>query len=397
MSFRRLCTLLAFLSLPTIAAAQSVAGTWTSPTPRGAITLTLRVSDGAVNGTLVGNGVSMTVKGTVDADEAFGTVEGGGGTAIFTAHVEGSRLNFAMTENGANGQPSPGTARELIFTRSGNGAEPMGAAAPAPSAGGRGANPLGGSTAGGATANPLGGGGGDPIEGTFQSNDLNVVVTRGAQGYSGVLFMRGEEYPFTATASGTRLSGSFAAAGQRYPFESRLAGDEMTLASGGKDYRMMRKGAATPSAPRTSGGMPAAAAAAPAPASGGLGLVGATGVQERQIAQLLVSSAWCYMSYSGGSTYTGGSYGRTNTQRVVFAADGNGTTTAGGENSNSGGNGSVYSQGSNGQRFMWKVQGMNLVLSQDGVQWSPVPLQIYDNGSGAPIVKSQGKEYSRCS
>lgn len=217
----------------------------------------------------------MTVKGTVDADEAFGTVEGGGGTAIFTAHVEGYRLNFAMTENGANGQPNPGTARELSFTRSGNGAEPVGAA-----------------------ANPLGGGG-DPIEGTFLSNDLNVVVTRGAQGYSGLLFMRG------------------------------------------KEYRMVRKGAATPSAPRTSGGMPAAAAAAaaPAPVSGGLGLVGATGVQERQIAQLLVSSAWCCMSYSGGSTYTGGSYNRTSTERVVFAAD----------------------------------------------------------GSGAPIVKSQGKEYSRCS
>ena len=403
MSFRPLVTLLALLVLPTIAAAQSLAGTWTSPTPRGAIILTLRVSGTSVSGTLAGNGVSMIVKGTAEADEAFGTVEGGGGTAIFTAHIEGARLTFAMTENGANGQPSPGTARELLFTRSGSGTEPMAAAAPAPvsapSAGARGANPLGGPATGGASTNPLGGGAADPLEGTFLSNDLNAVIKRGAQGYSGVLFMRGEEYPFTATASGTRLSGTFTAAGQRYPFESRLAGDEMTLSSGGKDYRMARKGAAAAPASAMNGGMAgdaAAGAPAPAPASGGLGLVGATGVQERQIAQLLVSSAWCYMSYSGGSTYTGGSYGRTNTERVVFAADGMGTTNAGSENANSGGNGSVASQGSSGQRFMWKIQGMNLVLSQDGAQWSPVPLQIYDNGSGAPIVKSQGKEYSRC-
>ncbi|MCE9601827.1 MAG: hypothetical protein K8S21_06375 [Gemmatimonadetes bacterium] len=411
MSFRPLFALVAILSLPAAAAAQSVAGSWSSPTPRGAITLTLRVSGTAVSGTLAGNGVSMIVKGTAEADEAYGTVEGGGGTAIFTAHVEGSRLSFAMTENGANGQPNPGTARELIFTRGGGAAEPTGstapapapatatapATAPAPSASGRGANPLGGPAGGGAAANPLGGGGADPLVGTFLSADLNAVITRGAQGYSGVLFMRGEEYPFTATASGARLSGTFAAAGQRYPFESRLAGDEMTLSSGGKDYGMLRKGAAAPSAARTDA-MPGAAPSpvAPAPASGGLGLVGATGVQERQIAQLLVSSAWCYMSYSGGSTYTGGSYGRTSTERVVFAADGMGSTNAGSENANSGGNGSVASQGSSGQRFMWKIQGMNLVLSQDGAQWSPIPLQIYDNGSGAPIVKSQGKEYSRC-
>lgn len=378
MSIRTLVPLLALLSLPVVAAAQSVAGTWTTPTPRGAITLTLRVTGGAVSGTLAGNGVTMTVKGTAEADEAFGTVEDGTGSAIFTAHLDGSRLIFAMTENGANGQPNAGSARELIFTRSADGANPLGAPAAA------------------GAANPLGDGGGDPLEGTFLSNDLNVVVKRGATGYSGVLFMGGEEYPFTATASGPRLSGTFAAAGQRYPFESRLAGDEMTLSSGGKDYRMMRKGASTASAPRTNGGTPGAAAAAAPPASGGLGLVGATGVQERQIATLLVSSAWCYMSYSGGSTYTGGSYGRTSTERVVFAADGRGTTTAGGENSNSGASGSVSSQGSSGQRFMWKIQGMNLVLSEDGAQWTPVPLQIYDNGSGAPIVKSQGKEYSRC-
>ena len=395
-SFRTLLPLLALLVLPGVVAAQSVAGTWTTPTPGGAITLTLRVSGSTVSGTLAGNGVTMNVRGTAEADEAFGTIEGGGGTAIFTAHVEGSRLNFAMTENGANGQPNAGTARELIFTRSEGGAEPSGAAARAPSAG-RGANPLGAAAAP-AAGNPLAGGGGDPLEGTFLSNDLNVVVKRGASGYSGVLFMGGEEYPFAATASGTRLSGTFAAGGQRYPFESRLTGDEMTLSSGGKDYRMMRKDAAAPSATRGNGGMPGAgaAAAAAAPARGGLGLVGATGVQEKQIAQLLVSSAWCTMSYSSGSTYSGGSYGRSSTERVVFAADGMGTTTAGGENANSGAGGTVASQGSSGQRFMWRIEGMNLVLSQDGAQWSPVPLQIYDNGSGAPIVKSQGKEYSRC-
>lgn len=389
MSFRRWLPLLALLALPAIATAQSVAGTWTTPAPRGPVVLTLRVSGSTVSGTLVGNGVTMNVKGTAEADEAFGTIESGTGTAIFTAHLDGGRLMLALTENGADGRPNAATARELIFTRTAAGATGTVATAPAAGAARAGGNPL----AGGRAA-------ADPLEGTFVSDVLTAVVRRSASGYAGVLSLNGTDYPFTATANGPQLSGTFAVEGQRYPFESRLAGDAMTLSSGGRDYPMTRKVDAAAGAARSGGSARGAGAAAPAaaraPAGGGIGLAGATGVQERQIAELLVSSAWCTMSYSGGTTYTGGSYGRTTTERVVFAADGQGMVTTGGENSNSGAPGSVVSQSSGGQRFMWKIQGMNLVLSQDGVQWAPTPLQIYDNGSGAPIVKSEGKEYNRC-
>ncbi len=393
MSFRRLWSLIALLSLPAVATAQSVAGTWTTPAPRGAVVLTLRVSGSTVSGTLVGNGVTMNVKGTAEADEAFGTVEDGNGTAIFTAHLDGARLMFSLTENGANGQPNAAAARELIFTRTAAGTAAGAAAAPAA------APAAGAARAGG---NPLAGGRGtsDPLEGTFTSDELNVVVRRSASGYGGVLSLNGTDYPFTATANGTQLSGTFTVGGERYPFQSRVAGDEMTLSSGGRDYPMTRKVDAAAGAARSGGAVRGAGAAAPAAAgtraSGGIGVAGSTGVQERQIAELLVSSAWCTMSYSSGSTYSGGSYGRSNTERVVFAADGQGSTTAGSEGSNSGAGGTVASAGSSGQRFMWKIQGMNLMLSQDGAQWAPTPLQIYDNGSGAPIVKSNGKEYNRC-
>jgi hypothetical protein len=45
---------------------------------------------------------------------------------------------------------------------------------------------------------------------------------------------------------------------------------------------------------------------------------------------------------------------------------------------------------------MWRVQGGMLVLSQDGVNWTPQMLQVTRNSSGYPIVHSGGKEYSQC-
>jgi hypothetical protein len=171
----------------------------------------------------------------------------------------------------------------------------------------------------------------------------------------------------------------------------------MTLSSEGQTYRLTRGGGAptgqASAAPTTQAPMPNGTNGNAN--AGGMGVAGATG-QDAQIAQLLASSAWCSMKYSGGSTYTGGSYGRTSTERVVFGAQGQGVRTTGSENTNSGAPGSAYMGSQGGERFLWKVQGGQLQLSSDGAQWGATPLQIYDNGSGSPIVKANGTEYNLC-
>jgi hypothetical protein len=37
-----------------------------------------------------------------------------------------------------------------------------------------------------------------------------------------------------------------------------------------------------------------------------------------------------------------------------------------------------------------------LHLSKDGVNWEPQALQVTQNSSGYPIIKSGGKEYMTC-
>jgi hypothetical protein len=129
-----------------------------------------------------------------------------------------------------------------------------------------------------------------------------------------------------------------------------------------------------------------------APKDGGQGAVAASG-QDRQIAQVLLRSPWCTMSYSG---VAGSSSGTTRTERVVFRADGTGVRRSGGESYYSGEAGSVGSQSSGGAPFRWQVRGGVLNTSSDGVTWAQTPLRITTNSSGWPIITAEGKEYSMC-
>ncbi len=110
----------------------------------------------------------------------------------------------------------------------------------------------------------------------------------------------------------------------------------------------------------------------------------------------LTRNAWCTFSFSGGSTYTGGSYGNSNSSRTVFRPDGIAVETTGHELTNSGAPGNVYANGNGGQQVRWKVENATLMISADGVQWAPQQLNITQNSNGSPIVKSGGKEYMVC-
>jgi hypothetical protein len=126
----------------------------------------------------------------------------------------------------------------------------------------------------------------------------------------------------------------------------------------------------------------AAAAAKPEPGGKAAGVDG-------QLAQLLASGAWCGFTYNQHT-------GTSTSERVVFAANGFVSQSSGAQTYNSGPAGSVAGQSANASRARWKVANGTLQLSQDGVNWNPQALQVTQNSSGSPIIKSNGKEYMRC-
>lgn len=114
---------------------------------------------------------------------------------------------------------------------------------------------------------------------------------------------------------------------------------------------------------------------------------------DQQIAQLLLSSAWCSLSFSG---VAGTASGSSRSERATFRADGNGQLNSGGESYYSNPYGFAAGHSSGGQMFRWQVRGGMLMLSFDGGPWSPTPLQITRNSNGYPIINAGGKEYSMC-
>src|SRR5882724_11144428 len=84
----------------------------------------------------------------------------------------------------------------------------------------------------------------DPFAGTFEGQQV-VLELKAARGeYTGTISVRGQQFPVSVKANGATASGSFAANGQSYPFTLSPAGDGLTLASEGQEYRLTRRGAA---------------------------------------------------------------------------------------------------------------------------------------------------------
>jgi len=108
-----------------------------------------------------------------------------------------------------------------------------------------------------------------------------------------------------------------------------------------------------------------------------------------QLTALLTRNAWCGFTYNKNT-------GTSRTERVVFHGNGTVVQSTGAQTYNSGPAGSVAGQSAGGNQGRWKVQGGMLQLSQDGVNWTPQPLQVTQNSNGYPIIKSGGKEYMQC-
>lgn len=205
-----------------------------------------------------------------------------------------------------------------------------------------------------------------------------------ARGQGGALFIGGE---LQEGALGLALA--------------ELTADGMPDMRSAQELRMTRAAAGavaaapgSPGVPAGAGGAPGnapaggAAAAPSAGAGGGVAALGST-PQDQQIATLLLSSPWCWMSYSQIS-------GTTRTERLAFRQDGRFTSGQQRESAQNNQYGSYYGSGSDGQQGFWKVQSSQLMLSADGQRFEALPLQITRNSNGYPIITANGREYYQC-
>jgi hypothetical protein len=352
--------------------AQGLTGTYTAPNNvGGAVTLTLTQRGSQVTGTLSGNGVTFTVQGRVDQDGDFsGVVQGPQGQLYIEGELDGGQLMIVLAEMGPSGEPNLASAQELAMTRvSGR------AMAAPPAAGPAAPRPLAPSAR---RAPAAGAARGDPFAGTFSGSGLTVTLQGRDGAYQGQATYQGAVFPLQAQGAGNQLQGVYAAEGQQYPFEALVQGDQMQFSAGGQTYLLQRGGGAMGAAPLGQAGGQAGGAAALASTP-----------QDQQIAQLLLSSAWCSFSFNQTS-------GATDQERFQFAPDGTLRMSSNRETYSSGRYGAVAGQYGGGAAARWRVQNGMLMVAQDGVNFTAVPLQISRNSSGYPIVTAGGTEYAQC-
>ncbi len=83
----------------------------------------------------------------------------------------------------------------------------------------------------------------DPFARKFEGTDISLTLASiAANTYRGQLSFQGKAYPVEATAKGSSVSGTFRTpGGTDFPFTAKLVGDQLTLTSGSKKYRLNGK------------------------------------------------------------------------------------------------------------------------------------------------------------
>jgi hypothetical protein len=242
---------------------------------------------------------------------------------------------------------------------------------------------------------------------------VTLLIKQDATGNAtGSLTGNGATFQLTGKLQGPELVGQATGSGANAWFEASLEGAELHLVLAdlgpngqpnlerAQEITLTRSGnAATPAKPGQRAPVavapPAHAPAPPAaaPPSGG-------SPQDRQLTQLLLSSAWCSFSYNqtSGTTKTSRSQFQPNGVLVIGTnAEGGTTNQNGGGTVDLGGGatGSVYGQSRGGQQARWQVQGGQLFIDL-GQGMQMVPLSITRNSNGYPIITANGSEYSQC-
>jgi hypothetical protein len=109
-----------------------------------------------------------------------------------------------------------------------------------------------------------------------------------------------------------------------------------------------------------------------------------------QLAQLLLSSAWCSFSYNKVS-------GASSSTRFQFFRDGTWSNGGRSESYNSGAYGSMAGQTDSSNRGRWEVRNEQLFMSSpENPVLQLVQGSITRNSNGSPIITASGREYSAC-
>lgn len=346
------------------AAAQSIAGTYSTPNQQGgSITLVLRpAAGGKVTGSLSGNGNTFQIDGTMRDDAAEGTITGNGLKMFFAARVQSAQdLQFAMAEPDANGQPDYAKATQMAFKRE--------AGASAPAGGSAGGNPL--AAGRGAAAS-------DKYAGAWTSKDMSISLNGGGGRYSGTLTHQGSSYPVTLKDEGPGLSGTFTAAGTPYELLVNVENGMLYINTAGTTYMLARG----------NGG----AAGNVAGAGSGSGNLSA---EDQKMIAMFTANGWCSFSYSGSSgTYSSG--GVTKTQKVYLSRDGRVSANASSERTSSGDAGQAYVGSKDGTSGFWKYENGTFYLGQSPQALQPQRFKMTYNSNGYPIPIINGTEYMIC-
>ncbi len=89
--------------------------------------------------------------------------------------------------------------------------------------------------------NPLSPSAPSPFAGKFTDGKLTIELTAANDGYGGTLTLGDKKFPAKASATDTKLTGSFKSAGHDFPFSGTIDGDTLSFTSGKTTYTLKRQ------------------------------------------------------------------------------------------------------------------------------------------------------------
>jgi len=111
--------------------------------------------------------------------------------------------------------------------------------------------------------------------------------------------------------------------------------------------------------------------------------------QDSRLRQLLLSSAWCSFSHNETT-------GASRAERALFASNGTMTLFTGAQHNTSGPYGTSAGQREGSRVYSWKVEGGDLLLSEDRRHWNALDLAVRRDSRGNFVIVADGKEYTSC-
>ncbi len=210
-----------------VAIAQGLSGTWTSKLQNGSVlTLVLQETDGQIQGTLTGNGVTLQLEGDSNGVSAEGTLSSQTEQAAFQLTLLSNTLTLVVAEIDPNtGEANQSTAQTFQFNRSnsnsGNPTTPNNTALPNPNL-------------------P------DPLLGRFVGQDMTLEILGSNGNYKGAIMLGKQKYAMTGQGGNGILRGQFVAQNSTFLFEARVKQNSMTVLLNGKTYLLTRQAVQNP-------------------------------------------------------------------------------------------------------------------------------------------------------